>query len=94
MNDFLDDLLVWAIILAILAPIFLALIRRKQVFIIILGLLLLLGAIPAAFMSEMALNGCCGAPSTGREGFGYLIGAAMAVAGVTIMIFSKKLAKK
>ena len=94
MKDYLDDLLVWAIIIAILTPIFIALFKRKQAFIFIVGLLILLGAIPAAFMSEISINGCCGAPSTGYEGTGYLIGVVMAIAGILIMVFSKKLAKK
>ena len=94
MKDYLDDLLVWAIILAILVPLLIALFRRKQAFIFIVGLLILLGAIPTAFMSELSINGCCGAPSTGREGLGYLIGVIMAASGILIMVFSKKLAKK
>lgn len=94
MKDYLDDLLVWAIIIAILTPIFIALFKRKQAFIFIVGLLILLGAVPAAFMSELSINGCCGAPSTGREGLGYVIGALMALAGIAIMVFSKKLSKQ
>lgn len=93
MKDYLDDLLVWAIIILILAPLFIALFRRKHVFIFILGLLLLIGAIPATYMSEISINGCCGAPSTGYEGVGYLIGVVMLVSGILIMVFSKKLAK-
>lgn len=94
MKDYLDDLLVWAIIIAILVPILIALFKRKRAFIFIVGLLLLLGAVPAAFMSELSINGCCGAPSTGREGLGYGIGALMAIAGVVTLVFSKKLSKQ
>jgi hypothetical protein len=94
MKDYLDDLLVWAIILAILVPVFIALFRRKQAFIFGLGLLIFLAALPATFMSEISINGCCGAASTGYEGVGYLIGGVMAVSGILLMTFSKKLAKK
>ena len=94
MKNYFDDLLVWAIILAILAPIFIALFKRKRAFIFMVGLLLLFGAVPAAFMSELSITGCCGAPSTGREGLVYVIGALMAIAGIVVMIFSRKLSKQ
>jgi hypothetical protein len=94
MKDYLDDLLVWAIIIAILTPIVIALFKRKRAFIFIVGFLLILGAGPAAFMSELSMNGCCGAPSTGREGLGYIFGVLMVFAGILIMVFSKKLAKQ
>lgn len=94
MNDYLNDLLVWAIILAVLIPIILAFTKRKRIFIIIFGVLVFLGAFPVAFMSELSLGGCCGAPSTGREGIGYVVGALIAIAGISIMVFSKKLAKQ
>jgi hypothetical protein len=93
MKDYLDDLLVWVIIAAVVVPVFIALFKRKRAFIFIVGLLLFLGAVPTAFMSELSINGCCGAPSTGRESLAYVIGALVAIAGIVIMIFSKKLSK-
>ena len=94
MKDYLDDLLVWVIIIAILAPVYMASVKRKQVFIAILGLLIFLGSIPAAFMSELSIRGCCGAPSNGLEGLGYFIGVMLAGIGILLMVFSKKLSKK
>ena len=93
-KDYLDDILVWAIIIATLVPIAIALFKRKRLFIFIVGLLLLLGSVPVAIMSELSMSGCCGAPSTGREGLGYVIGVLVALSGIAIMVLSKKLAKK
>jgi|SRR3989344_2539273 len=61
---------------------------------IIVGVLLLIGSVPAAFMAELSINGCCGAPSTGYVGMGYVIGIVIAMVGIGIIIFGKKLAKK
>lgn len=94
MKDYLNDLFVWAIILAILVPVIIAIFRRKRIFIVILGVLVLLGALPATYMSEISINGCCGAPKTGYEAVGYLIGGVMAIVGALLIIFSEKLAKK
>ena len=93
MKNYLDDLLVCAIILSILLPIVIALFRRKRLFIFILGALLVIGAVPATIMSEISINGCCGAPSTGYEGIEYLIGGVMVIVGILVVVFSKKLAK-
>lgn len=61
---------------------------------IIVGVLLIIGSVPAAVMSELSINGCCGAPSTGFAGMGYIIGIVVAIAGVGMIIFGKKLSKK
>jgi hypothetical protein len=45
-------------------------------------------------MSEFSINGCCGAPSTSYEGVVYVIGIIMAILGIGIIIFGKKLVKK
>lgn len=94
MKDYVDDLLIWGVILIILIPICIALLKRKRVFIFIVGLLLLLGAYPVAVMSELSISGCCGAPSNGREGLGFVIGILTALAGILIMVFSKKFARQ
>lgn len=93
MKNYLDDLLVWVIIIAILIPIFIALFRRKRLFIFIVGLLILALAFPATFMLELSINGCCGSSRTGFEGVGYLIGAILAIVGILVMVISKKLSK-
>lgn len=93
MKSYLDDLLVWSIILVLVVPIILVFARRKRIFIIILGVLIALGALPVAFMAEVSISGCCGAPSNGREGLGYVLGTLMAVAGISIITLSKKLTK-
>lgn len=94
MHDYLDDLLVWAIILVVLSPLLIAFLKNKQILIFIIGLLTLLAAVPAAFMLEISISGCCGAPSSGNEGLGYLIGLGLAIFGIFLMVFSKKFAKK
>jgi flagellar biosynthesis component FlhA len=94
LKAYLFDVLVWAIIGAILLIIFLALFKRTKLFVAIFGALILISSVPIAFMSELSINGCCGTPSTGREGLGYIIGAAIAILGVVILLFGKKLTKR
>jgi len=45
-------------------------------------------------MSELSINGCCGAPSTGREGLGYVIGGAVAILGIGILVYGKRITKR
>ena len=68
--------------------------RKSRLGTIVVGILLLVGSLPAAFMSEISINGCCGAPSAGHEGLGYVIGGVLAVMGMGIIIFGKKLVKQ
>jgi hypothetical protein len=72
----------------------LGLIKRKQIYIFIFGLLIVLAAFPTGFASDLAVNGCCGASNTGNQEAGFIIGIAMAVVGILIMAFSKKLSRK
>lgn len=90
MKDYFDDLLVCAIILAIFSPVFIALFRRKLWAIFAVGLLLILGSVPITIMSGLSINGL----GNKFNGIEYFIGAAVAVCGILILIFSKKLAKK
>lgn len=90
MNNYLDDLLVWVLILAILVPVFAALFKRKQSFIFIVGLIILLGAIPAGIMLEFSVN----YKETRVWGVGYILMVVMALAGILIMRYRKKLARK
>lgn len=94
MEDYLGDLLVIAVLAGVLLPIVITLLKRDWVFILkLVGVLALVASIPVAFMSELSLNGCCGAPPTGRTGWGYAIGVITALTGVGLIIISKKLAK-
>jgi hypothetical protein len=93
LKAYLFDALVWAIIGAILLVVLLALFKRSRLFLTIFGALVIISSVPIAFMSELSINGCCGAPSTGYEGLGYVIGAAVAIVGIAILLLSKKLAK-
>lgn len=90
MKAYFDDLLVWVIILAILIPVLIALFKRKQAFIFIVGTLILLGAVPAGGMLEVSVN----FQETRIWGLGYFVMAIMAIVGILIMVYSKKLAKK
>jgi hypothetical protein len=93
-KSYLFDLFIWAIIAAVVFIFLRAFFKRNQIFVRIFGALVFLSAFPAAFMSEMSINGCCGAPSGSYRGAGYLIGAIIAVAGVLIFAFSKRISKK
>jgi len=68
--------------------------RKSKLGTIIVGLLLILSSIPIAYMAELSLNGCCGSPNSGYIGMGYLVGAIIAIAGIGIIIFGKKIVKK
>lgn len=72
----------------------LGLIKRKQKYIIIFGLLIVLAALPTGFWLEIDISGCCGAPQSPYQGAGLLIGLIMAIIGILIVAFSKKFAKK
>jgi hypothetical protein len=71
-----------------------AIARKSILGTIIVGLLLILSSIPIAYMAELSLNGCCGVPSSGYVGMGYITGAIIAIAGLGIIIFVKKIVKK
>lgn len=94
LKAYLFDILVWAIIGAIALITALTLFKRNRLLIVIFGVLVFLSAFPIAIMSELSINGCCGAPDTGHEGIGYIIGAAVAVIGILILAFSKKLSAR
>src|SRR3990167_7244789 len=86
--------LVWLCIGIPLLFVIYVLLKRKPIFILIFGLLITLSAVPIAFMSELSINGCCGAPSSGNEGLGYVICGLVAILGILIVFFRNKLAKK
>lgn len=69
-------------------------VRKSRLGTIIVGVLLVVSSVPAALMSELSISGCCGAPSTNYEGMGYVIGIVIAMVGIGIIIFGKKLVKK
>ena len=88
------DLLVWATIGIVLVVFLGSLFKRSRLFLTIFGAALILSSIPIASMAEIKINGCCGAPKTGYEGAGVVIGAILVVIGITILVFRKKLVKK
>jgi hypothetical protein len=94
LKSYAFDALVWLCIGIPLLFVIYVLLRRKPILILIFGALVVLGALPIASMSELSINGCCGAPSTGHEGLGYVIGGVVAIIGILIMVFRNKLAKK
>ncbi len=94
LKAYLVDILVWLSIVIPILFIIYVLLKRKPIFILIFGIVIILSAIPIAFMSELSISPCCGAPSNGREGLGYVIGAAVALAGALIIIFRNKLSNK
>lgn len=76
--------------LALVAVLVYLTIAQTRLFLILLGLTALFGAVPAGVLAEIGFNGCCGAPSTGHEGVGYLIGSAMAVLGLVILFVTQR----
>lgn len=64
--------------------------RFTRLFLILIGVSAIVAALPVAYLSEIAINGCCGAPSTGREGMGYAFGVLLGVAGIASIYFSRK----
>ena len=94
LKNYAFDVFVW---LCIGVPILFAiyvLLKRKPVFILIFGGLVFFSALPIGFMSELSINGCCGASNNDRTGLGYLIGGLVAVVGILIIIFRHKVARK
>lgn len=91
MGDFLDDILVWSIIFIVLGPLIFSLIKNKKIFVKLVRMLLIVGSIPAAYMAELSINGCCGAPSSSYQGAGYLLGAGMLIAGLLLIFYEDKL---
>lgn len=69
-------------------------IRNTRTYKIILGSILLLIAGPAGVFLELGVNGCCGAPSTGYKGIGYVLMAVLFVGGLTLLILTIKSDKK
>ena len=87
----------WVLVLVIYGSIAAALvyfaIKKTRLFMTLLGIAAILGSLPLGFFFEIGLNGCCGAPSTGREGWGYALGILVGAAGVALIILSGKLKK-
>jgi hypothetical protein len=88
------DLFVWLCIGIPLLFVIYTLLKRRPILILIFGVLVIISSVPIAFMSEVSINGCCGAPSTGHEGLGYVISGGVAVIGIFIITLRNKLARK
>lgn len=94
LKNYVFDIFVWLCVgIPILFAIY-VLLKRKPVFILLFGGLVFFSALPIGFMSELSINGCCGASNTGHAGLGYLIGGLVAVVGILIIVFRHKLARK
>ena len=94
LKSYAFDMFVWICIAVPIIIVIFVLLKRKLIFIRIFGVIVLLSAIPIGGMSELSISGCCGGQSTRPAGLGYLIGGVVAVIGVLIIVFSKRLAKK
>ena len=58
------------------------------IILLIVGILLLIAAAPVAFISSIAIDGCCGAPSPAHPILGYLPGVGVGVAGLVLVVAS------
>lgn len=94
LKSYAFDVFVWLCIGVPIIFVIYVLLKRKPILILLFGLLLVLSAVPISFASELSINGCCGAPHTGYEGIGYLIGGLTALVGILLIVFRMKLAKK
>lgn len=94
LKAYLFDVLVWSIIGGIVLIICLALFKRTRLFLSLFAVLLILSSVPITVMSEISINGCCGAPSTGHEGLGYVIGAIILILGVGLLFLSKRFSRR
>lgn len=61
-----------------------------KIFLIVVGFIMILAAVPVAFLAELSIAGCCGAPTNGREGIGYLVGTIVGVVGIVIVALGIK----
>jgi hypothetical protein len=69
-------------------------IKNTKTYKIILAIILMLAAVPACIFTEIGVNGCCGAPSTGFEGMGYALMAVLFITGLALLILTLKFSKK
>jgi hypothetical protein len=94
LKSYAFDVFVWICIGIPLLFIIYVLLKRKPILILIFGLLVAISSVPIALMSELSITGCCGAPNSGHQGLGYVIGGIVAIVGVLIVMFRNKLGKK
>jgi hypothetical protein len=55
---------------------------------------MILAAVPIGFLAEVGMNGCCGSPSTGNEGSGFVLGGVVGLVGIALIVLSGKLSRK
>ena len=91
MKQYLDDLLVWSVILAVIVPTLMALLRRRWIFIVIFGALL---SISSVFIVGLTYLSSDFGNSSPEAYLTWILGVVIAISGILIVIFSKKLAKK
>lgn len=92
LRSYLFDVLVWGVILTIVFIMLSVFLKRTRRNLIVFGALLILSAFPAAVMMELSI-GWRSEPSS-YQGLGWIIGAVVALVGILIIVFSKKLSKE
>lgn len=94
MGDVALSLIAWLLLIAVpVALVFLA-IKRTRLFLVLIGIAAILGAIPVGFFAELGINGCCGAPTSGREGMGFFLGVMTGLAGMGLLAWGIRFKKK
>jgi len=91
------DLTTWTkvgffVSLALLAVIYLAFIKHRRSSIILFGILLIIGSIPTAVMTQLSSVGCCGAPDPGRlrDALGLIVFVVTLCVGLISLYFGVK----
>lgn len=61
-----------------------------KISIILAGIIAVLAAVPVGHIAEISISGCCGAPSNGLKGSGFILGGILGVVGIIIVILGIK----
>lgn len=91
LNAYSFDLAVWLMIGAVFIACVLALIKRAKLFAYVLGLILLLTSLPAAFTTEVSNISSRPMEGSGQTGVGYIFGILVAAASITVLVLARKL---
>lgn len=62
--------------------------KKLRIVMLTVGILLIIISVPVAFISSIAIDGCCGAPSPAHPILGYLPGIGVGVAGLALVVAS------
>jgi hypothetical protein len=69
-------------------------IKNTKIYTMILGIILMLAAVPAGIFTELGLNGCCGAPDSNFKGIGYLLMVALFSFGLFLLVVAIRSLRK